>query len=274
MTGDVLGWLRELARLVVPVVCAGCGVPDELCCPRCAALLDGAPRRVETAAPRLDRLDGVPPLPVWALVDYTGAVRHLVVAWKDRGRLDLDRLLAGRLRRAAATVASSVGSVAASSGTVTGRVPGRPPPVLVVPAPSTAAARRVRGREPVRVLAQAVARGLTDAGVPAVVAPVLRRRGRARDQVGLGSRARGRNLAASVAVRSRALERTPRGVCLLVDDVLTTGATVAAAERALDAAGAEVVGALVVAATPPPDTRRLAMRPTSLTLCTDPTRWG
>jgi hypothetical protein len=95
VTGESLGWLRELARLVVPVVCAGCGVPDEPCCLRCTALLGGTPRRVEAAAPRLDRLDGDPPLPVWALVDYAGPVRDLVVAWKVRGRLDVDGLLAG-----------------------------------------------------------------------------------------------------------------------------------------------------------------------------------
>ncbi|TWH26199.1 putative amidophosphoribosyltransferase [Isoptericola variabilis J7] len=237
-------WARELARLVVPVACAGCGLPDVPCCARCAALLDGAPRRVEAGAPRLDRLDGVAPLPVWALVAYAGPVRDLVVAWKDRGRVDLDRLLAAGMRRAAA-VAPGVAAAA-------------PGGVLVVPAPSSAAARRARGREHVRVLARAVARGLSDAGVPAAVAPVLRRRGGARDQVGLGSRARGRNLAAAVAVRRRALLRAGgRGpaVCLLVDDVLTTGATLAAAERALETAGAAVVGALVAAATPPPGTR-------------------
>jgi predicted amidophosphoribosyltransferase len=170
-------WVRELARLVVPVSCAGCGDPDVPCCPCCAALVTGAPCRVEGAAPRLDRLDGVAPLPVWALVAYTGPVRDLVVAWKDRGRADLDRLLAGGLRAAARTVGPAVAQ--ASPGVV-----------LVVPAPSTAAARRARGREPVRVLARAVAVGLSDGGTPAVVAPVLRRRGRARDQVGLGARAR------------------------------------------------------------------------------------
>jgi predicted amidophosphoribosyltransferase len=242
--------MRELARLVVPVSCPGCGRPDETCCAACAQPLARAPRRVEADAPRLDRLDGVPPLPVWALVAYTGHVRPLVVAWKDRGRTDLDGLLGHALRRAAGHVGSSVGaSVRDPAGT------GAAPEVLVVPAPSSAAARRARGREPVQVLARAVARGLADAGIRARPVRVLDRRGRVRDQVGLGSRARGRNQAASVVVRRRALARcAPEGrpLCLLVDDVLTTGATLAAAERALEEAGCDIVGALVVAATPSP----------------------
>ena len=244
MPSPLLLWSRELARLVVPVQCPGCGLPDVRCCGACAAVLTAAPDRVERAAPRLDRLDGVPPLPVWALAPYTGVVRGLVVTWKDRGRADLDALFAEELRRAAAAIAPGV----------RGAAPHRR--VLVVPAPSSAAARRQRGREPVRVLARAVARGLCDGGTAAVVVPALRRRGRARDQVGLGSRARGRNLATAVVVRRRMLERGRRGrtlLCLLVDDVVTTGATLAAAESALEAAGASVLGAVVLAATPPPD---------------------
>jgi predicted amidophosphoribosyltransferase len=46
--------------------------------------------------------------------------------------------------------------------------------------------------------------------------------------------------------------------CIIVDDVLTTGATLAEAARALGAAGALVAGAVVLAATRPPVTRDFA----------------
>jgi len=238
-------WLRELARLVVPVACPGCGVVDVRWCDACQGLLTGPPARVETGAPRLDRLDGAPALPVWALAPYAGPVRETVVAWKDRGRVDLDGLLGPRLRSLAHEVSALLGHAAG------GRT------LLVVGAPSTPASRRSRGRDHVRVLARAAAAGLRDGGTASAVVPALARRGRGRDQVGLGARARGRNLVGSVTVRRRVLHRSggPRPAVLLVDDVLTTGATLAAAERALEGAGADVLGALVVAATPPPGTR-------------------
>jgi predicted amidophosphoribosyltransferase len=236
--------VRELARLLLPVACP-CGELDVRWCARCAALLAGPPVRAERGAPRLDRLDGVPPVPVWALAPYTGPMRDVVVHWKDRGRADLDRLLAPALRRAAA----SLGPVLAQA---IGGAPGGLP-LAVVPVPSTGAARRARSREPVAVLARAVARGLHDAGVPARVVPALARRGSARDQVGLGARARGRNLSGSVRMTRRgARSLGPRSVCVLVDDVLTTGATLAAVERALERCGHDVLGATVLAATPPP----------------------
>ncbi|WP_407317012.1 phosphoribosyltransferase family protein [Isoptericola halotolerans] len=232
--------LVRLARLVVPVSCPGCGAYDVRCCSACAAVTAGGPvRRVEHGAPRLDRLEEGGPLPVWAVGDYAGPVRDVVVAWKDRERADLDGLLAAALRRAGTTVAPAVRTAA-------GRAP-----VAVVPAPSAPGARLRRGREPVAVLARALVDGLGARSVPADVVPALRRRRATRDQVGLGVRARGRNLAASLAVRRNAL--SPGTPCVLVDDVLTTGATLAAAEQALTDAGAVVLGASVLAATPPPD---------------------
>jgi predicted amidophosphoribosyltransferase len=237
------GWvqpLRELARLLLPVACP-CGELDVRWCPRCAALLAGPPVRVERGAPRLDRLDGVAPVPVWALTPYAGPVRDVVVHWKDRGRADLDRLLAPALRGAAAQLGPVLAAALAGA------------PAAVVPVPSTGAARRARSRDPVAVLARAVADGLHDAGVGARVVPALARRGSGRDQVGLGARARWRNLAGAVRM-TRHGTRTlgQRSACILVDDVLTTGATLAAVERALEQGGHDVLGATVLAATPSP----------------------
>ena len=241
MPSVLLGPLRELARLVVPVECPGCGARDVPWCAACAALLAGPVLRVEAGVPRLDRLDGVPPLPVWALTRYEGAVRGVVVGWKDRGRTDLDRLLAPAAAAGARGLRAGLAGAAGSG------------PLLVVPAPSSAAARRDRARDHLAPIARAVAGAV--GGVPA---PVLRRV-RGSDQVGLGARARGTNVvvradAAALARAARDRRRQGPPSCLLVDDVVTTGATLAAAERALESAGADVVGAFVLAATPVPGT--------------------
>jgi predicted amidophosphoribosyltransferase len=226
---------RELLGLLLPVECAGCGLDDVGWCASCAGHLAGPLWRCEERAPRLDRLDGSGPLPVWTLADCTGHVRRSVIAWKDRGRLDLTRPFAAALASAAGDLWSDVGGG----------------PVLVLPCPSTAAARRRRGGNLVDALAAGVADGLARAGVAArPLSALVRTRGH--DQVGLGARARTRNLAGRVRVPTRQEGRLTDQRVLLVDDVLTTGATVAACRSALERAGARVVGAVTLASTPGP----------------------
>jgi predicted amidophosphoribosyltransferase len=232
---------RDLARLVVPVDCAGCGTVDEVLCGACHAWLQGPVRRCEGSAPRLDRMDGSPPMPVWALAAYSGPVRAVVVGWKDRGRVDLTRPVVAAFRLGAAHVARVVRDSGDGAQ-----------PVLVIPAPSSGAARRRRGDDLVAILARAAAAAFVDHGVPARAAPVLAQRRGVRDQVGLGARARGRNVGDRVRWRSGAVRPGVGRRVLLVDDVLTTGATLAACERLVTASGAVVVGALTLAATPPP----------------------
>ncbi|NUU15674.1 ComF family protein [Cellulomonas humilata] len=226
---------RELVGLLLPVGCAGCGADDVAWCPGCARRLAGGPWRCEDRAPRLDRMDGTGPLPVWTLADCTGDVRRAIIAWKDRGRLDLTRPFAFALARAAGALPPDLGT----------------DPLLVVPSPSTAAARRRRGGNLVDSLADAVVDGLVRTGRPAAAAPVLVR-SRGRDQVGLGARARSRNLAGHLRVPDRHTDRVAGRHVLVVDDVLTTGATVAACRSALERAGAQVVGAVTLASTPGP----------------------
>lgn len=254
---------RDLVRLVVPVACAGCGLADVPWCDACAAHLHGPPVRRDHGAGRLDLLEGRTLLPVLAPAAFAGPVRHAVTAWKDGGRADLDRPFAAALRRTgrhlggAADRGGSDPSVPSAS-----RPSGRRAPasqagarrvagaVLVVAVPSSAAARRRRGRAPVDVLAGAVAAGLRDVGVEARrAAPLVRAAGP--DLAGLGARARGAALVGRVRVRRA---RAVRGrEVVLVDDVLTTGATLAECHAALVAAGARVRAACTLAATPSPD---------------------
>ncbi|MDM8083852.1 phosphoribosyltransferase family protein [Cellulomonas cellasea] len=232
-----------VGRLVLPVDCAGCGAPDVPLCPACAAPLRAPPRRREDAAPRLDTMDGRMPLPVWAPAQYVGPVREIVVSWKDRGRADLGRHLADAIAAAARQVAPALEAWDQST------------PLLVVPAPSSATARWRRGEDLVGRLGAVTAQALEPRLPGTRSTRALRRRWGGHDQVGLGARSRGANLAGQVAVRRAARLQVGGQPVLLVDDVLTTGATLAACERALSAAGAVVVGALVLAATPPPGRR-------------------
>lgn len=216
-----------LVDLVLPTACVGCADPGVALCPRCEPVLAGpaAPTRPSPAPA------GLPP--TWAVASYDGAVRAAVLAYKEHGMLALSRPLGTALARSAR---------AASGGD-------RPAPLLIVPAPSRAAAVRARGHDPTLRLTRAAAARLRAEGREVTVLRALRVRRGVLDQAGLSSAERATNLAGSLRVASWARGRLAGRRVLLVDDVMTTGATLAEAARALRAAGAEVGAAAVVAAT-------------------------
>ncbi|MFC5149670.1 ComF family protein [Streptomyces aureoversilis] len=121
--------------------------------------------------------------------------------------------------------------------------------MLLVPVPSARRAVAARGHDAGRRLALAAARALRAAGLPARAVPVLRQCRAVADQAGLGARQRRANVAGALGVRmggERLLMR--EGPVVLVDDLMTTGASLAEAARAVSLAGGSLLGAAVVAA--------------------------
>jgi predicted amidophosphoribosyltransferase len=82
------------------------------------------------------------------------------------------------------------------------------------------------------------------------VRPALYQRRRVADQAGLGAAARRANLAGALGVRRTSQSRLGGAVVVLVDDIVTTGATAAEACSVLAEHGARVVGVAAACWTP------------------------
>lgn len=199
-------FLDALAFLF-PVPCAGCGAEGRALCGACVPALAPDPRMLDV--PGVGR--------VASGLRYDGVARRALLALKEDGATTL----AARL---ALPFAAAVSAALA-------------PGAVLVPVPSSRAARRRRGYEPVRVLAGRAGILPTALFLPAAPRGV---------QKGLDVAARARNLDGALA-----LARPVSGLrVVLLDDVLTTGSTLAAAAAVLRAGGADVLGGAVLADTP------------------------
>ncbi|MBU7598663.1 ComF family protein [Streptomyces sp. P38-E01] len=263
-----MAWWEHLVDLVLPVDCAGCGAPRQAWCADCARELTDA-----GVLGRVRPSPCPPGLPaVYACAEYADAVRAALLAHKERGVLrlagPLGEALAGAVRvalraerlgtgasaepphreidraprgpaRGAAGRENGVRGAAAGSGERT---------VLLVPVPSSRRSVAARGHHPTLRLARAAAARLRAENTDTELLPALGLARRTTDQAGLTAEQRAANVRGAFAVRAGAESLLRGRRVVLGDDLLTTGASLAEAARAVRAAGGTVVGAAVVAA--------------------------
>ncbi|CAO1652832.1 ComF family protein [Salinibacterium sp. NYA9b] len=214
--------LRDALALILPVECAGCQRPDRALCDECARSLVSHTSIHSTPQH----------LRVYAALRYEDRVRRVLLAFKNHHRTDLARPLSVALLSALRRALSESTAPGGASG-----------PIEIIAVPSSKTAMRTRGYHPVGLV-------LKTAGVRH--ARALRVAQKTRSQKMLSAEERAVNVkGAFISVRSLAGSRV-----IIVDDVLTTGATLDEAARAISAAGGTVIAAATMGFTP----RTLAVR--------------
>ena len=200
--------LRDFAPLLLGARCLVCGSLAMACCTVCRDRIAGkSPHRVRRPGIRV---------PTWAANPYRPELARLIPAFKDDGAWVLARVLSRRLAVAVAACRPLAGT-------------------FLVPVPSRPAAVRRRGIDHTWVLARRAAQEL---GIGA--ARLLRRR-----DGGDAQRAQGRAGRQRLS-GTRFLARTCRSPVILVDDVVTTGTSLAVSCEALTRNGTTVIAAAVI----------------------------
>lgn len=224
--------IDAVTDLVLPRDCIGCGQPRQRLCDSCIAAAADLAIHQPTPTP-----PGFPACVSFGA--YAGSLRLAIIAVKEHGRRDLVAPLAGLLRDAVDAVRPVAGV-----------------PAYVVPIPSAPAAARARGGDHMLRIARALRRtapGSPPAGSRPVgslpVARVLVPPRKSVDAVGLGRLERVAARSDAFAVRRNARDFVRGAHLVLVDDLVTSGATLSGAAEALRAAGAASVRAATIAAT-------------------------
>lgn len=208
------GWWEELRNLIYPVQCAGCGLWDHDLCDKCWQIAAGDP-----VLGVLDGADGLPQWEVWHLGNYGGKLRNIILAAKHQkyGRFEDFLYQAG----------TALGVAAGQSWD--DAFPERS--IWVVPAPPSWKRRWDRALVTL-TLAQGVVEGLGALGIQAQLEDVARLRLGVRSQSAKGGRDRRRGRAGAIYVTEQPPPGTP---VVLVDDVITTGATMTQLASCLEA---------------------------------------
>ena len=234
------GPARRVLDAVLPPLCLGCGEIVETAGALCVGCWSGfsfiaSPHCAQCGAPFpsdlgdqalcVDCLTRPPRFRrARAAMIYDDRSRHLVLPFKHGDRTDMARACGGWMARAGAELLADAD--------------------LVAPVPLHWRRLLTRRYNQALLLAESVAR---EAAHPKLAPDLLRRKRWTGSQAGLKARERRRNVRQAFEVHPRWTARLKGKAVLLVDDVLTTGATVEACAAVLERGGARSVDVLTLA---------------------------
>lgn len=222
---DLRRWSADLADLVLGRACLVCQAPGPSLCETCLAALRG---RGGPWCTDLDAGDPAGSPPLWFALPYRGAGARLVLAYKEQGHLAL-RVPLGLLLADAVS-----GAVGPDSRTA-----------CLLPVPSSV--RSARGFDALGGIVRVAADELARRGTPVTVARVVQRKHGHRPLKSLDRRARWSTVHGTMRLDPGRARSLPDGRRIVVDDVVTSGATALEAVRVLRGAGVEVAALAAVA---------------------------
>jgi predicted amidophosphoribosyltransferase len=196
-------FLVELNTLLFPVRCYGCRDLGFAICSNCRKHWNPHIYQSQIAD-----------LPVYSAIPYSAVARNILLAAKEESQKSADQLIIRALSKSLETLFKNI------------------PVCAIVPIPSQPSANRRRGRDFVSEISISVAR---ECGV--AVLPMLHHQRVIRDQSKLNIAARRENLAMALAIKSEYAGNYPAEKVVILDDLITTGATIKEAIRALTKGG-------------------------------------
>lgn len=223
----LLEWGTDLADLVLGRACALCAAPGRSLCASC---LGSVRRHAGLPCALLGECDPDGPTPVHFALAYRGAGARLILGYKEHGLTSL---------------APALGVLLADAVVAAARALDTPGPIRLVPIPT--ARRPRRGFDALGRIVTATERDLERRDMPCRTLRILEQTATHRPLKSLDRRERRTAVRNSIHLRPGAVQGSRTGPVIVVDDVVTTGATVGEAIRVLRGSGIEVAAVAAVA---------------------------